>query len=199
MNLSDLEIIDRPARPALELISLARLSPELARQNLRSRLLADPDYFGRITENSLKAVLRIQKDTTYESLCDISYSPRFEQLQVSINIHQCSGYSGTGCRYGSEEFVRVYLSYDAGLNWHDQGLAVTNAFDMTGPKPMQFGVSVSIRPAQTFCFMQDLPTVRAILSWNAEPPAGSPEWTPVWGDVMEAQLRIVNCQDQGHA
>lgn len=193
MNLSEASSITQSAKPALELIYLARLPHELARQNLRSSLLTNPNYFGRITANSFKAVLNIQEDTTFENIGSIVYNPRIEQLQATVNLNQGNGYSGASFRYGSEEHVRFYLSYDRGSSWRDQGLRTVNAYDTPGPKPLQFIASVGIGPAQTFCFMRDLPLVRAILSWNVPPPQDSPGWTPVWGNVKDEQIQLEGC------
>ncbi len=190
MNLCQVRPTVQSAQPALELISLARLSPEHARHNLRTLLLANPNYFGKITGNSFKAVLKIQADTTYESLGCVGYNPRFEQLQATVVINQNIGYSSAQCRYGSDEHVRFYLSYDGGSTWKDQGLRTVNVYDTRGRKPAEYKVSVGIGPAQTFCFMQKPPLVRAILSWSTPPPADTPEWAPVWGNVVEAQIQI---------
>ena len=177
-------------QPALELISLAKMSPELARQNLRAVLLANPNYFGNITESSFKAVLNIQEDTAYESIGCVGYNPQLEQLRATISIKQGSGYSGGICTAGSEEYVRFYLSYDGGSTWQDQGLRAVNVFDVLGPKPLEYAVTLQISPAEEFCFIQNLPTVRAILSCNSPPPSGAPNWTPVWGNVVDAQIQI---------
>jgi hypothetical protein len=194
MNLCQVRTTVQSAQPALELISLARLSPEHARHNLRTLLLANPHYFGKITGSSFKAVLKIQQDTTYESLRCISYNPRFEQLQATISINQNIGYSSAQCKYGSEEHVRFYLSYDGGSTWKDQGLRTVNVYDTRGKKALEYKVSVGIGPAQTFCFMQKPPLVRAILSWSSPPPADTPEWAPVWGSVVEALIQIPEFQ-----
>jgi hypothetical protein len=185
MNSSPISIT-RSAKPALELISLATMSPELARQSLRALLMFNPNYFAKITSDSFKAVLRIQQDTTYESIGYVGYSPNLEQLQATIHLSQSSGYSHSDG--GSKEYVRFYLSYDRGLSWLDQGLSAINVWDTTGPMPRQDTVSVGITPALTFYFLDRLPVVRTILSWNAPPPADSPEWIPVWGDVLNAQI-----------
>ena len=190
MNLSQVRTTVQSAQPALELISLARLTPEHARHNLRTLLLANPNYFGKITGSSFKAVLKIQEDTTYESISCVSYNSQFEQLQATVSINQNIGYSSPECRYGSDEHVRFYLSYDDGSTWLDRGLRTVNVYDMRCRKPLEYRVSVGIGPAQTFCFMQNPPLVRAILSWNSPPPAEMPEWTPVWGNVLEIQIQI---------
>jgi hypothetical protein len=190
MMLSEASPIVQSAKPALELISLASLPPRQASQILRASLLANPNYFGRLTSNSFKAVLNIHKDTTFENIGGIVYNPRFEQLQATVTINQSHGYSGASCKYGSEEYVRLYLSYDWGATWQDQGVRSVNVLDTSHRKPLEYIVSVSISPAQTFCFMQNLPLARAILSWNTLPPTDSPDWTPVWGNVVDEQVRF---------
>jgi hypothetical protein len=177
-------------QPALELIALAKLSPEMARHNLRALLLANPNYFGNVTGSSFKAVLNIQQDTAYESIGCVGYNPQLEQLRATINIKQNSGYSGDICTGGSEEYVRFYLSNDGGATWQDQGLRAINVFDTPGPKPLESSVTLQISPKEEFCFIQNLPRVRVILSWNSPPPAGAPNWTPVWGNVVESQIQI---------
>lgn len=177
-------------QPALELIELARLSVDTARTNLRALLLRNPNYFGRITGSSFKAVLRIQEDTTYECLNWVGYNPQDELLEAVITLHQRSGYSMGSCGCGSVEYVRFYVSFDGGFSWRDHGLHSARVFDAPGAGSRDHLLTAKIGPAQTFCFMRRLPRVRAILSWNAAPPADAPEWTPVWGNVLEAQIQL---------
>ncbi len=179
---------DQSAKPALELISLATMSPEAARRNLRARLIANPEYFSRISSNSFKAVLRIQQDTSYESIGSATYNSHLEQVQASIHIHKSLGFSDING--ASKEFVRFYLSYDGCSSWLDQGLCSFEVCNLPGPKPLQIAVAVGISPTLTLCFLDRLPVVRVVLSWNAAPPAEKPDWIPVWGDVLNAQLRL---------
>ena len=192
MNLSAMPST-RSSKPALELISLARMAPDLAHRNLRALLLANPNYFGKITSNSFKAVLRIQQNTAYESIGYVAYSPSLEQLQATIHISESTGYSDADCV--SKEYVRFYLSYDEGNSWLDQGMSSINVCNTQGPKPQQEMVAVGISSALTLCFLERLPVVRTILSWNAPPPADMPDWTPVWGDVLDAQIRLEQTQE----
>ncbi|MGA2903895.1 MAG: hypothetical protein ABSD98_08685 [Candidatus Korobacteraceae bacterium] len=170
--------------------TLAKLSPELARSNFHALLLANPNYFGNLADSTFKAVLSIQGDTAYESLGCVGYNPQFEQLRATINIKQDSGYNGGICTTGSDEYVRFYLSYDGGTTWLDQGLTAVNVFDVPGPKPLEFAVTLNINPKEDFCFEPNLPLVRAILSWSTPPPANTPGWTPVWGDVVNVHIQI---------
>ena len=171
-------------------ISLAKLSPELARGNFHALLLANPNFFGNLVNSEFQPILTISGDTAYESLGCVGYNPQSQQLRAVINIKLSSGYSGGLCSNGSDEYVRFYLSYDNGATWQDQGLRAVNVFDVSGPKPLEYAVSLNISPSEEFCFIQNLPLVRAILSWNFPPPANSPNWIPVWGDVKDATIQI---------
>ena len=178
------------AQPALELISLARLSPDRARQNLRALLLADPYYFGNITANSLKAVLNIERDTTFESIARVGYDPQLEQLHATLYVKQSRGYSSNLSAGGSDESVRFYVSCDGGATWQDQGLRAVRVFDVPGQKPLEYPVTLQISPANEFCMIENLARVRAILSWNSPPPAGAPHWTPLWGNVVDTLIQV---------
>ena len=178
------------SRPALDLIALARLSPEVARKNLRALLASNPDHFGNLSASSFKAILKIENDTTYESLAGLSYSPRSERLRTIIRINQQTGYSTGNSDHGSFEYVRFFLSFDGGTGWLDQGMRAFNVFDSPNPTPHDQGVTLRIRPREQLFSVDTLPRVRAILSWNLMPPGRTPNWIPVWGDVAEAEIRI---------
>jgi hypothetical protein len=170
--------------------ALAAIPPEQARGNFRAFLLANPNFFGNLPDSEFQPVLSIQGNTAYESLGCVGFNPRFEQLRATIQIKLDSGYDGGICTAGSYEYVRFYLSYDGGTTWLDQGLTSVNVFDVPGPKPLEYAVTLGIAPKEDFCFVQNLPLVRAILSWNAPPPPNSPSWVPVWGDSVDARIQI---------
>ena len=178
------------AQPALELIALAQLSPEQARQKLRALLLANPNYFGKVPSSSFMTVLKIQEDTTFECISRISYDPQRERLCATIDIKRATGYSGDAFIHGSQEFVRFYLSYDGGSKWLDQGMRSLSVFDSHLPRPLVQRVTLEIIPREELCSEEFVPKIRAILSWNSPPPAGAPSWAPVWGNVAESDFQI---------
>jgi len=49
---------------------------------------------------------------------------------------------------------------------------------------------VPLAEVKRFCWSENIVTVRAILSWEAAPPAGSPDFVPVWGGSLDAQVQI---------
>mgnify|MGYP001499278135 CR=1 FL=1 len=171
-------------------ITLAKLPPEAARKNFKALLLANPNYFGNLAGSAFQSVLSIQGDTTYESIGCVGFNPQLNRLEAEVNINQEDGYDGGVCSTGSQEFVRFYLSYDGGSTWEDQGLTSFTVYDVPGPKPLEYDVTLQINPSEKFCFFQNLPKARAILSWGTPPPAGSPDWVPIWGNVVDAQIQI---------
>jgi hypothetical protein len=107
-----------------------------------------------------------------------------------VAIEQGSGYSGDLCTPGSQEYVRFYLSFDGGATWLDQGMVSFTAHDTGTSEELEYDVTLVITPPQQPCATAELPRVRAILSWNQQPPPNSPDWPPVWGDVKEATIQI---------
>jgi hypothetical protein len=184
--------------PALDLIALAQLSPEEAGQRLRALLLGNPKYFGNVPLTSFNAVLRIQEDTTYESISCVAYDAQLKQLRATIDIKRAVGYSGVARINGSEEFVRFYVSYDGGAKWLDQGMRSVNVEDAIAPRPLVHEVILPIAFAKQTGSPKPQPRVRAILSWNSSPPAGAPSWTPIWGNVVESDMQIRDSQVMAH-
>jgi hypothetical protein len=74
------------------------------------------------------------------------------------------------------------------VTWLPQGTVNFTVYDIAGPHPLEYAVRLPIQPEKKFCFVANLPLVRAILSWNT-PPAG-PNGIPVWGNVIETRIQI---------
>jgi hypothetical protein len=175
-------------QPALELIYLATLQPELASQNLRRLLLANPNYFGSLPEKSIKVVLNMNGDTTFERLGCVSYIPLLDQLYASIELRHDWGYSLDLRNSITREFVRFYLSFDRGVTWHNEGLTAFNVSDEPGSRLHIRLVTKRVELAERLQAAPHTPLVRAILSWNSPPPPDAPDWTPLWGSVLDTQI-----------
>ena len=74
------------------------------------------------------------------------------------------------------------------MTWLPQGTTSFSVYDVPGPHPLEYAVSLVIEPPKKWCIFNNLPLVRAILSWNA-PPAG-PNANPVWGNRLETRIQI---------
>lgn len=178
-------------QPALELIYLATLQPELASQNLRKLVLANPDYFRNLPESSFKVVLKIAGDMTFERLGCVSYIPLLDQLYASIELKRDWGYSLSLHSSSSREYVRFYISCDGGNTWQNEGLTAMHVSDEPGAQPRIHLLTKRIELREKLQSLQTPPRVRAILSWNTPPPPDAPDWTPLWGNVLETRVHTV--------
>jgi hypothetical protein len=167
-----------------------RLPVEQARQKMNLLLLGNSNYFGNVPESGLQPVLNIAGDTNYEDLGCVGFSAALSRLEAIVSIKQNSGYNGGLCTTGSQEYVRFYLSFDSGATWQDQGVVSFSVYDLPGPKPLEYSVALPVTLTQYLCLFENLPQVRAILSWNYPPPAATPGFVPVWGNVVNAAIQV---------
>jgi hypothetical protein len=151
-------------------------------------LLTNPNYFGNIANSPLKPVQIISNNTAYEELKCVGFSPELTQLEAVVWIKQPSGYDGGICTNGSREYVSFYLSYDNGTTWLPQGTVNFTVYDVAGPLPLEYAVTLPVQVDRRLCFEANLPLVRAILSWNT--PAAGPNAHPVWGNVIESTIQV---------
>lgn len=165
-----------------------------ARQNFKLFLLSNPNYFGNLVESPFKPVLSICCNTHYEALGCVGYQPQQKHLEAVVYVYQPSGYGTNICGPGTSEHVRFYLSYDNGASWQDQGATSFQAHNIPegtdGSKRLEYAVSLPVNPNRKLCFANPLIQVRAILSWNIQPPANQPNWKPVWGNVRDATIQV---------
>lgn len=161
---------------------------ERERTQFRALILQNPNYFGNLTASPLKAVKSMVANTTYEELKCVGFQPQLNRLEAVVWIKRDAGYSGDVCTGGSTEYVRFWLSYDDGATWLDQGMESFTAYDIPGDQPLEYAVSLSISPRRRICFRENLPLVRAVLSWNTPPT--DPNTTPVWGNAVQTRIQV---------
>jgi hypothetical protein len=174
------------------------------RENYGFLLAANPNYFGNLPGSGLKSEFPLLTDTGYEELTCVAYDPARRLLEATFQVKRPYGFEGGLCANGSWEYVRFWLDYGAG--WVDGGLTAVNVHDLPAGTdcagadvfPLSYTATLAIGPESTFCFGPPrLPKVRAILSWNTEPPAAPStavpvpaDWTPVFGNVLETHVQI---------
>lgn len=178
-------------------------STEAARPVLHKQRLAftkligeNPNYFGNLVDSKLPIVKKVIGNTTYEELTCVSFSPERDMLEATIEVKLPYGFSGDLCEEGSREYVRFFV--DEGSGWQDAGLVAVETHDIPAGKdckgdkrlPLSYTASLAFDPKRARCRYPMLPTVRAILSWQTPPPAGDPNYPPVWGNVMECAVQV---------
>jgi hypothetical protein len=174
---------DSTRKPAVKKIELPT-----ERKQFKNLVLGNPNYFGTFPELGGKAVKPFSGNTTYEQLECLGLNPGSALLGAVINIKLHSGYGTDGCGAGTTEFVRFFVQDKTG--WHDLGLASVEVYDIAGPLPLSYAVSVDFKEARKFCSIENIVHVRAILSWEWAPPPGNPNFIPVWGNVLNAEVQV---------
>ncbi|HEX2046504.1 MAG TPA: hypothetical protein VHF27_01990 [Acidimicrobiales bacterium] len=170
--------------------------PEPARHSFRKLLATNPNYFGTFPDLAFEAVEPKSLDSAYEELECVSYSPERDRLEATVLVKRSFGYLGGPCTDGSFEHVRFYIDYGGG--WEDAGAAAINVHDLPEAEdcngrsthPLSYVCGVPHTPRRQWCANPVLPKIRAILSWNFEPPAGQPDWEPTWGNVHDCRAQI---------
>jgi hypothetical protein len=164
------------------------------RSQFRALIVANPNYFGNYTASPFAPVVSIKGNTTYEEIKCVGFHPQSSRLDAVVFIKQPYGYGGDVCSAGTSEYVRFYISLDNGATWVDQGLAAFTAYNVpsgaTGGRHLECAVSVACAPPRKWCTVPNIILARAILSWNAVPPANAPDHVPVWGSVHDTRIQV---------
>lgn len=177
--------------PADELVKM--------RQSLHLLVAENPNYFGNLSASEFEPVSKIVSNVTFEQATCLGFNPDVDVLEATVQLKLPFGYGGDLCGPGSTEWVRFYLSYDEGATWSDVGLGSFDAHDLPdstdcaerGTKPLSYTVAFPVsEPLRRRCARPVLPLARAILSWQVMPPAGQPNWLPIWGNRIEHHVQI---------
>jgi hypothetical protein len=179
----------------LRRITKAHIPPK-ERVQFKQLVALNPNYFGNLLDSPMKVVKKMVGNTTYEQVSCLGFNPHLNLLEATVQIKLPGGYNGLLCSPGSTEYVRFYIDYGSG--WEDAGLAAFNSHDIPNTldcadkkdKPLSYVVTTLLEPKKEICTKPVLPRVRAILSWQVIPPAGQPNWPPVWGNVLDDHIQI---------
>jgi hypothetical protein len=174
----------------------ARARHPRERLQFKQLITANPNYFGNLLESPFKPVKEMATNAIYEELTCVGYNPSLKLLEGTVAIKLPGGYGGNLCLAGTFEHVRFFVDYGGG--WQDVGVASFNIHDIPNvqdcadqpDKPLTYVVTLPIDPETDYCGNPVLPIVRAILSWQVLPPAGDPNWVPVWGNIVEQHIQI---------
>jgi len=176
----------------------SHLKIEHERENFKHLLASNPNYFGNLQTSEFKPVKVIASDTSYEQIHCVGYQQDRDLIEATIHIKRPTGYRGTLCHAGSTEYVRFYIDYGTGAGWQDLGISSFSAHDIPNSvdcsehstKPLVYVVTLQVDPKRNTCKTPVLPLARAILSWETPPPANTPNWPPVWGNVLDRHVQI---------
>ena len=169
------------------------------RLNFRRLLAVNPNYFGNLPKSDFEPIEIIKNNESYEALSCVGFNQVSTQLEATIAVKLPLGYDGSLCTPGSREYVRFYINYGGeGSTFTDLGYAAAPVHDIPNAndcakeaeKPLYYTVTLPFTAIQSICIFPNLPTIRAILSWNLIPPANDPSWIPIWGNVVDQNIQI---------
>lgn len=176
-----------------------KITVQTERSNFLALLAKNPNYFGNIPGSKLKSNFLMKGNISYEEISCLGYNPSTQILEATFDIKRSYGYAGNLCTAGSREYVRFYIDFHDGAGWIDQGSVAVNVHDIpagtdchhSSTMPVTYTASLKKKTGKfSTCAHPVLPRVRAILSWNFDPPANSPNWPPVWGNVKEVDIQL---------
>jgi hypothetical protein len=169
------------------------LASEVMKYVAKPQVAFSPALLDANWTSIVDALLATNGDTTYEELTCIGLDPNRNQLNGVIHVKLPSGFSGPLCSTGSLEYVAFWIDYGSG--WTYAGTTSVSVHDI---KTMPAGglnyavfLPVDLQAHRKPC--HDGPVtarVRAILSWNAAPPPGNPNFRPHWGNRLETRIHI---------
>ncbi len=169
-------------------IKVAKLEKE--RGQFSALLAMNPNYFGNLKVSEFEPVKSMKANVSYEELMCVGFHPHLDQLEAVVYVKKTYGYSGGICSNGSMEYVRFYVDWKNDGHWSDVGMTAFRAYDVPGVKPLEYAVVLPINPRKSPCTKENLPKVRAILSWQTPPPADAPDHEPVWGNAKDGRIQI---------
>lgn len=161
---------------------------KLPRERTHFKELLLANHFQALTGKEPGAEAKAAGNTNFEELTCVGYQPDLKRLDATVNIKQDVGYSGGICSDGSQEYVKFFTSTDGGASWDEQGTVSFTAWDVDGPKPLEYAASLDVDLDEACCKTENLVLVRAILSWSV--PPGGPDDPVVWGNSLDATIQV---------
>jgi hypothetical protein len=178
---------------------------EKERTEFKALIGMNRNYFGTYPELKIKPVFPLQYKTKYEELTCVGYFPDSDRLEAVIQVKLENGYGGSLCTNGSHEYVRFYVDWNGDGDYtdsgEDEGLAQVNVHNipnivtdrracLSKTKPLFYAVHVQPHPRKKQCRIPYIVKMKAVLSWEAPPPAGNPNAPVVWGNFIEKWIQV---------
>ncbi len=143
-------------------------------------------------------VITAIEDTTgnisYEELEDVALDWNQEKLTATYKVKKASGFSGSLCTAGSNEYVSFWADWDDKCKWQYLGTVSVKAYDFNqlpkGGLCYTAALPVDLSKVRRGCQQPKVARVRAVLSWNTPPSKFDPDQLPTWGNRLDAHVLI---------
>ena len=148
--------------------------------------------------SKIDLILAEKPSTRYEELGCVGLNYDMERLVATLTVKLPYGYGGGLCTKGSYEYVAfwAYLwdQIEQMCYWKYLGTSRVNTHDIAKipPEGLQYAVYLPVDPSslRERCTKPKLLKIRAILSWQVQPPSTNVNYDPVWGNRVEALVQI---------
>lgn len=147
---------------------------------------------------ALAALDKTKADVSYEELECLGLEYNLDRLVATFRIKRPTGYSGSLCTPGSQEYVAFWVDWDDTCEWTYLNTVAVNVHD------------ISTIPADGLAYSAILPVdlnavrrpcggpgggpkiarIRAVLSWNSPPSTTDPDALNHWGNRLDAHAQI---------
>jgi hypothetical protein len=153
--------------------------------------------FKKITD-MLEIILKEKPNTKYEELHCVGLNYDLDTLVATFTVKLSCGYSGNLCTKGSYEYVAfwayVWDQIENVCIWKHLGTAKVNVHDIKNipPDGLHYAayLPVDFSGYRDTCTRPKIMKIRAILSWQTQPPSHNPNYNPVWGNRIETLIQI---------
>jgi hypothetical protein len=142
----------------------------------------------------LAALNKTKGDVSYEELTCLALDYNLEWAVAHFVLKRPSGYNGSLCDHGSEEYVTFWIDYDNTCEWTYLDTVKLRVHDIT-PFPKEglrywVGVPTHLAEHRRSCKEAKIGRLRAVLSWNAPPSATNPDALPHWGNRLDSHFEV---------
>jgi hypothetical protein len=147
-----------------------------------------------INPDLLVPVVPMLQKTQYEELRCVGLYPEDDLLEAVIEVKLPYGFNGDLCTLGSTEYVAFYVDWGTGVYVH-VGTATVRVHDIpqVDDKHLFYAVKARIPDVDAelkHCSIENIVSVKAILSWDVDPTPYGDAWTPAWGNVLTRNVQI---------
>lgn len=178
-----------PERMGVKILDEAVMSMSPAIMNKNNEIFTSA---GLDWAASLKKLIALKGNTTYEELHCVGADYHKEALVATLQVKKSAGYSGDLCKKGSKEYVAFWIQTEPDCKWVYAGSAFVTAHDIDVKGGLSYAVVLPFdfskyrRPCSTPVVLK----VRGVLSWNVAPSATDPNKVPYWGNIVDAYIQI---------
>lgn len=189
----DTRIFVEPHRFGFKDIQSA-IAPNALSQETVSAKIVEWKSLGLDWSEAVNALQETSGNTTYEELHCLGLDYNREWLVATLQIKKSSGYSGSLCQKGSQEYIAFWADWDNTCEWTYLGTRAINVHDI--PKMPGDGLhyaamlKVNLDQYRRSCKEPKVARVRAVLSWSLPPSTTDPDDVPFWGNRVDSHVQI---------